>query len=144
MTNNSQVAYTGPSPATGYVGYVNLALIDGELVFTVRPESTDCSGTATHQVPVVEARQLLMSALDMIDTASSRIKGDKDRENPVERPQPIAWMYDYGGFRAAYVRRHEDLVEKGYPETLLYAEPIEITEAHHPRPTSPRNTGGNQ
>ena len=34
---------------------------------------------------------------------------------------PAAWLYDFGGFRAAYIKRHEDLVEDGYPETPLYA-----------------------
>jgi hypothetical protein len=68
-----------------------------------------------------------MDARDALETASARIKGDKDRENPVERPQPVAWLYDFVGFRAAYVRKHDDLAKKGYTETPLYAAPLETT-----------------
>jgi len=56
-------AYTGPTPPTGYVGYVNLTLRDGAVVFTVRSQNADGSGTASYGVPIEGARAMLQHAL---------------------------------------------------------------------------------
>jgi len=56
-------AYTGPTPASGYVGYVNISLRDDQVVVTVRPESPDGSGTVSTSIPVKAARTFLTEAL---------------------------------------------------------------------------------
>lgn len=61
-------AYTGPTPATGYVGYVNFSLTDHGVRITVRPESRDGSGTAILTIPVDAARKLFASTLDELIT----------------------------------------------------------------------------
>ena len=56
-------AYTGPTPATGYVGYVNLTLKDDQVIFTVRPESERGEPTVCHPIPATDAIALLETAL---------------------------------------------------------------------------------
>lgn len=59
-------AYTGPTPATGYVGYINFSLCEGGVRVTVRPESADGAGTASHVMPAAEAEAMLVAALDAL------------------------------------------------------------------------------
>ena len=60
-------AYTGPTPETGYVGYVNLSLRDGAVVFTVRSEGLHADQMGCYAVPLDEARKLLYGALLAIE-----------------------------------------------------------------------------
>lgn len=55
-------AYTGPTPPTGYVGYVNLSRVESGVRITVRPESADGSGTAELVIPECAAVALLAEA----------------------------------------------------------------------------------
>ena len=59
-------AYTGPTPPTGYVGYVNLTEVDNGVRITVRPESADGMETATLVIPKDAAVQLLSEALEAL------------------------------------------------------------------------------
>jgi hypothetical protein len=59
MTRQYLAAYTGPTPSTGYVGYVNISLAEDDVVVTVRPESKDGGGAAVTSIPVVEALPML-------------------------------------------------------------------------------------
>ncbi len=63
MTKKYLGAYTGPTPPTGYVGYVNISLSDAGVVFTVRPESELGCGTAATTVPVKDAILMLETVL---------------------------------------------------------------------------------
>lgn len=51
-------AYTGPSPAIGYVGYINISRVETGIRITVRPESADGSGTVSLILPDDEAVKL--------------------------------------------------------------------------------------
>lgn len=57
-----QFAYTGPHPASGYVGFVNIQEGDVGVKFTVRSEG-DNPVIATFEIPLGEAIQLLDQAL---------------------------------------------------------------------------------
>lgn len=57
-------AYTGPSPATGYVGYVNFTLTVEGVRITVRPESERGDQTVALTIPFEAARALFSDALD--------------------------------------------------------------------------------
>lgn len=56
-------AYTGPTPDTGYVGYLNVSRSDECVTVTVRPESDDGSGTACVTIPVEAAKTSFAEAL---------------------------------------------------------------------------------
>lgn len=56
-------AYTGPSPATGYVGYINFTQKGDVVVATIRPESATGGGIATLEIPLEEAVKLAQSIL---------------------------------------------------------------------------------
>lgn len=61
-----QFAYTGASPAKGYVGYVNIQeKPDGSVRFTVRSEGEDAV-SATHHIPKDEALKMLSAAVASI------------------------------------------------------------------------------
>lgn len=64
-------AYTGPSPETGYVGYINFSLRGGEVVVTVRPESADGSGTANISIPIEDAKAFLTEARAALEGAEA-------------------------------------------------------------------------
>ena len=66
MSNKTLAAYTGPTPATGYVGYVNLSLIHGQVRITVRPETTDGSGPAEVTIPANAAIVLCRDVLEAL------------------------------------------------------------------------------
>lgn len=57
-----QFAYTGASPAKGYVGFINLQEVDGGVRFSVRSEGEN-PVSATHVIPKDEAIALLSKAL---------------------------------------------------------------------------------
>lgn len=57
-----QFAYTGASPAKGYVGYVNIQETDEGVRFTVRSEGEN-PVSAAYVIPKAEAVALLGSAL---------------------------------------------------------------------------------
>ena len=53
-------AYTGPSPAKGYVGYINFTQL-GEMVrITIRPESLDGAGSVELLIPKDAAMNVCM------------------------------------------------------------------------------------
>lgn len=61
-----QAAYTGPTPATGYVGYVNVQKTDdGGVRFTVRSEG-EAPVTAAYVIDQDNAIKLLSLALGML------------------------------------------------------------------------------
>jgi hypothetical protein len=62
MSNHPQFAYTGPTPATGYVGYANIQETEGGVRFTVRSEGEN-PVTASYELPKAEAIALLGKAL---------------------------------------------------------------------------------
>lgn len=64
MNEQPQFAYTGPTPPSGYVGYVNITeTADGERVrFLVRSQG-EAPVTAAYEVPKSEAVALLGKAL---------------------------------------------------------------------------------
>ena len=62
-------AYTGPSPATGYVGYINIRRVEAGICITVRPESADGSGTVSLIIPEHEA-------VTLFDIARSALEND--------------------------------------------------------------------
>lgn len=63
-----QFAYTGPSPAQGYVGFVNIQETDDGVRFTVRSEG-DNPPYAQYVVDRASAVKLLRDALDGIEQA---------------------------------------------------------------------------
>ena len=58
-----QFAYTGATPAAGYVGFVNLKLVDGGLQFSVRSEGEN-PPSAAYVVPLAEAATMLCDVLE--------------------------------------------------------------------------------
>lgn len=62
MNDFPQFAYTGPHPAKGYVGYLNIQETDKGVKFTVRSEGEN-PVTATFEIPIGEAIQVLDQAL---------------------------------------------------------------------------------
>lgn len=62
MGEKPQFAYTGPSPATGYVGFVNVQEVGGGVRFLVRSEGAE-PVTAAYIIPKAEAVALLGNAL---------------------------------------------------------------------------------
>ena len=64
-------AYTGQTPATGYVGYVNFTQDGDQVRITVRPESADGSGTVVLSVPATEFRRMCVDALSSLDGGSA-------------------------------------------------------------------------
>lgn len=63
-----QFAYTGPTPATGYVGYVNLTVQEAGVRFNVRSEGED-PPFATYTIPLAEAEKMLATALAAVRSA---------------------------------------------------------------------------
>lgn len=57
-----QHAYTGPTPTSGFVGFVNIQETDTGVRFTVRSEG-DAPVTAAYEVPIGDAIYLLDAAL---------------------------------------------------------------------------------
>lgn len=57
-----QYAHTGPTPATGYVGYVNIQETATGVRFTVRSEGEN-PVTAAYEIPIGDAIALLDEAL---------------------------------------------------------------------------------
>lgn len=57
-----QYAYTGPTPPTGYVGYVNIQETDAGIKFTVRSEGEN-PVTASYEIPISDAVHLLADAV---------------------------------------------------------------------------------
>lgn len=57
-----QYAYTGPTPETGYVGYVNIQETETGVRFTVRSEGVDAV-TASYEVPLAAAASLMADAV---------------------------------------------------------------------------------
>lgn len=53
-------AYTGPTPETGYVGYINFSRVEGGVRITVRPETSDGSGTVSLIIPEKAVKELCM------------------------------------------------------------------------------------
>jgi len=62
VNNRPQFAYTGPSPAQGYVGYVNIQETDKGVKFTVRSEGEN-PVSAVYEVSTEKAIELLQSAV---------------------------------------------------------------------------------
>lgn len=58
----AQYAYTGPAPAKGFVGYLNIQETDTGIRFTVRSEG-ETPVTAAYEVPIGDAIYLLDAAL---------------------------------------------------------------------------------
>lgn len=58
----AQYAYTGPTPAKGFVGYLNIQETDTGIRFTVRSEG-EAPVTAAYEVPIGDAIYLLDAAL---------------------------------------------------------------------------------
>lgn len=108
-------AYTGPTPPTGYVGYVNLSLGEDGVCITVRPESADGSGTACHTIPVTEAVAMLEEALTAL-RAQGEVEAERERivdwlrEQAVEdRPFGLCGVYG-----ATWALRHAaSAIERG-------------------------------
>ena len=86
-------AYTGPTPVTGYVGYVNLSLCDDGVQITVRSESVDGKGAACHTIPVENARAMLFAAIAALDEA---------RGDPVAKV--VAWLRKENGLCDCHAR----------------------------------------
>lgn len=72
MGEKPQFAFTGPTPAAGYVGYVNIQEVDDGVRFLVRSESGSDAArfvippdppTASYVIPKDEAIKLLSAAL---------------------------------------------------------------------------------
>lgn len=61
MSEKPQFAFTGPTPAIGYVGYVNIQETDTGVRFTVRSEGEN-PVTGVYEVPKSEAVALLYNA----------------------------------------------------------------------------------
>lgn len=62
MGKYPEFAFTGPTPATGYVGFVNIRETDAGVEFTVRSQGGD--GTAlAFEMGIGDAIQLLDQAL---------------------------------------------------------------------------------
>jgi hypothetical protein len=61
MSKYPEFAFTGPQPATGYVGYVNIRETDTGIQFTVRSEGSD-PVTATFEMDIGSAIELLDKA----------------------------------------------------------------------------------
>lgn len=59
-------AYTGPSPETGYVGYVNFTRKGDQVTITVRPKSADGSGTVELLIPVHAAMVLCSEVVEAL------------------------------------------------------------------------------
>lgn len=68
MSEKPQFAYTGATPAKGYVGYVNIQETeDGDVRFTVRSEGVE-PVTASYVIPGEAALKLLNAAIYGIAT----------------------------------------------------------------------------
>lgn len=73
MSRYNLTAYTGPNPDSGYVGYVNLSVVDGEnVVFTVR-QASESGYAMSHSVPIDQARKMLVAALAELDRLADDI-----------------------------------------------------------------------
>lgn len=62
MTEFAQHAYTGPTPKSGYVGYINIQETDTGVRFTVRSEGENPT-TASYEIDIGSAIELLDKAL---------------------------------------------------------------------------------
>lgn len=62
MTEHAQAAYTGPSPPTGYVGFINIMKTDDGVRFSVRSEG-EVPNSAQYEIPQDHAVKLLEGAL---------------------------------------------------------------------------------
>lgn len=60
--DHPQFAFTGPSPAVGYVGFINIMKTDTGVRFSVRSEAEN-SVQATYEIPLADAITLLEGAL---------------------------------------------------------------------------------
>ena len=60
-------AYTGPTPKTGYVGFINIARQDDVVVVTVRPHSVSASEPVSTSIPIADAVDLFSIVLSKLD-----------------------------------------------------------------------------
>jgi hypothetical protein len=63
MTTYPEFAYTGPTPAKGFVGFVNIQETDTGIRFTVRSEGEN-PVTTSFEIGIGDAIQLLDDALN--------------------------------------------------------------------------------